>query len=153
MRKGFGWEHDRCREEVILVRAVVKWDPFTELERNWRRLGMPWMPGGALPATDIYETENEYVIELEVPGYAEKELTIEVSDHMLTVKGEHEAVSEESEKTYRLHERVEMEFVRRFELPAVVDTEKMIATFKEGVLELHSPKVSASVPKKIPVNV
>ena len=49
---------------------------------------MPLMQVPALPATDIYETEDEYVVELEVPGYEEKELTIEVFDHMLTVKGE-----------------------------------------------------------------
>jgi HSP20 family protein len=141
---------------VILVKAVVKWDPFRELdlmERSMRRFGMPLMPVAALPATDIYETEDEYVIELEVPGYVEKELTIEVSNHMLTVNGKHEVVSEEEKKTYRLHERLEMEFQRRFELPSEVDTEKMTATFIEGVLALHTPKVSAAVPKKIPVNV
>ena len=134
--------------------SLVKWDPFRELdlmERSMRRFGM--MPIAALPAADIYETEDEYVVELEVPGYGEKELTIEVSDHVLTVKGEHEAVTEGKEKTYRLHERLEREFQRRFELPAVVDTEKMTATFKEGVLELHTPKVKAVVPRKIPVNV
>jgi HSP20 family protein len=72
---------------------------------------------------------------------------------MLTVRGEHEAVTDEKEKTYRLYERLEMEFERRFELPTVIDTEKMTATFKEGVLELHTPKVEAVAPKKIPVNV
>ena len=136
--------------------AMVKWDPFRELdmmERSMRRFGMPLIPIAALPAADIYETEDEYVVELEVPGYAEKELTIEVFDHMLTVKGEHEAATEKKEKTYRLHERLEQEFQRRFELPTVVDTEKLTATFKKGVLELHAPKIEAAVPKKIPVNV
>jgi len=135
------------------VKAMVRWDPFGELERSTRLFGMPLMPVAVFPATDIYETADEYVIELEVPGYAEKELSIEVSDHMLTVRGEHETVTDETEKAYRLHERVRMEFERRFDLPALVDTERMVATFREGVLELHSPKVSAVVPKKIPVNV
>ena len=147
---------DGCGREVIIVKTVVKWDPFRELdlmERSMRRFGMPLVPVAALPAADIYETEDEYVIELEVPGYAEKELTIEVSNHMLTIIGKHESESDEKEKTYRLAERLQMEFERRFELPSEVDTEKMKATFKEGVLELHTPKMVAAVPKKIPVNV
>jgi len=136
------------------VTTVVRWDPFRELglmERSMRSLGMPLLQVPALPAADIYETEDEYVVELEVPGYEEKELTIEVFDHMLTVKGEHEVTTETKEKTYRLHERLEQEFQRRFELPKVVDTDKLTATFKQGVLELHAPKVEAAVPKKIPL--
>ena len=137
------------------MKTVVKWDPFRELdlmERSMRRFGMPLMPVAALPAADIYETDDEYVIELEVPGYTEKELTIEVADHMLTVTGKHEAASDEKEKTYRLAERLQMEFERRFELPSEVDPEKMKATFKEGVLDLRTPKMVAAAPKMIPVN-
>lgn len=138
------------------MRSIVKWDPLRELdlmERSMRRFGMPLLSMPALPAADIYETEDEYVVELEVPGYEEKELTIEVFDHMLTVKGEHEEATEKKEKTYRLHERLEQEFQRQFELPTVVDTDKLTATFKKGVLELHAPKIAAAVPKKIPVTV
>jgi HSP20 family protein len=134
--------------------GLVKWDPFRELElmgRSMRRFGMPLMPVTSLPAADVYETDDEYVVELEVPGYAETELTVEVLDHTLTVKGEHEATTEKDEKTYRLQERLEQQFERRFELPTVADTEKLTATFANGVLELHAPKVETTVPKKIPV--
>jgi HSP20 family protein len=134
--------------------TMVKWDPFRELDlmdRSMRRFGMPLLPVPAVPAADIYETDDEYVVELEVPGYEEKELTIEVFDHMLTIKGEHDATIDKKEKTYRLHERLEQEFQRRFELPTVVDTDKLTATFKKGVLELHAPKIEKAVPKKIPV--
>lgn len=136
------------------MKTMVRWDPFRELDlmnRSMRRFGLPLEPITALPAADIYETEDEYVVELEVPGYAEKELTIEVTDHVLTVKGEHEASTEKKEKTYVLHERLEQEFQRQFELPAVVDTDKLTATFKKGVLELHARKLEAATPKKIPV--
>ena len=138
------------------MKTMVKWDPFRELdlmERSMRRFGMPLLPVAALPAADIYETEDEYVVELEVPGYEEKELTIEVFDHMLTVKGEHQVTTDKKDKTYRLHERLEQEFQRQFELPNVVDSDKLTATFKKGVLELHAPKIAAAVPKKIPVTV
>ena len=131
------------------MKALVRWDPFRELdlmERGMRSFGLP-----LLPAADVYETEDEYVVELEVPGYEEKELTVEVLDHMLTIKGEHEVTTGETQKTYRLHERLEQEFERRFELPAAVDMDKLTATFKAGVLELHARKAEVAVPKKITV--
>jgi HSP20 family protein len=136
------------------MKSMVKWDPFRELdlmERGLRRLGMPLMPTVTVPAADIYETDGEFVVELEVPGYDEKELAIEVSDHVLTVKGEHEEATEEKEKTYHLQERLEQEFQRRFELPVTVDTSKLEATFKKGVLKLHAPKAEVTAPKKIPI--
>ena len=134
---------------------MVRWAPFRELdlmERNMRRalegfgLGAP-----VLPAADVYETGSEFVVELEVPGYEEKELEIEISDHMLTVKGERTEIKDETERTFRLHERLEKEFVRRFELPPEADTAKVKAVFKAGVLELHTPKAKQLVPKKIPI--
>jgi len=135
------------------VTTMVKWSPFRELdlmERTMRRmLGTPFEP--VLPAVDIYETSDEFVVELEVPGYEEKELTIEVSNHMLTVKGGHEETKEGKEKAFLLHERLEREFERRFELPTTVNSEKLTATFKKGVLELHAPKIEKAVPKKIPI--
>jgi HSP20 family protein len=133
------------------MKTLVRWDPFRELdlmERGMRRFGIP-LP----PAADVYETEHEYVVELEMPGYEEKELTIEVLDHTLTIKGEHEATVDETEKTYRLHERLEQEFERRFELPPTVDMDTVAATFKAGVLELRAQKVEVAMPKKIPVTV
>ena len=137
-----------------MVKTLVKWDPFRELElaeRGMRRMfGMPFMPA-TLPPADVYETEDEFVVELELPGYEEKELAIEITDHVLKVKGEHRETSEKKEKTYRLHERLEQEFEREFALPELVETEKLTATFKKGVLELHAPKVAQHPPKRIPI--
>jgi HSP20 family protein len=121
------------------------------MERSMRGLGMPLLHLAPLPAADMYETDKEVVVELEVPGFEEKELEIEMLDHVLTVKGKHEATTDTSEKTFHLHERIEQEFERRFELPSTVDTEKLTATFKTGVLELHAPKAEIAQPKKIPV--
>jgi HSP20 family protein len=136
------------------VTTMVRWDPFRELdrlERGLRGFRTPLFAFPAFPAADVYETDEEYVVELEVPGFEEKELTIEVLDHMLTVKGEHEATAEKEEKTYRLQERLEQQFERSFELPPTVDTDKLTATFKKGVLELHAKKAEVAEPKKIPV--
>jgi len=86
-----------------------------------------------------------------VPGYEEKELAIELIDRVLTVKGEHLAKAEEKEKAFHLRERIEREFERRFELPSTVETEKLTASFENGVLKLRAPKTERPLPKKIPI--
>jgi len=135
--------------------AIVKWSPFRELdlmERRMRRMLEEFGFGPiTLPAADVYETPEEFVVELEVPGFAEKELGIEVSDHTLVVKGERKEVKEEREKAFLLHERLEKAFERRFELPPEADAEKLTATFVNGVLEIHAPKAVEAKARKIPI--
>ena len=95
-----------------------------------------------LPAADVYETPREYVVELEVPGYKHKELAIEVSDHTLTVSGTRNEKTKETEKAYRLQERLERTFKREFRLPQEVDREHVTAQSEQGVLEVHAPKLA-----------
>ena len=135
--------------------TMVKWSPLQELdsmERRMRRMFeeigfAPTLP----PAADIYETDEEFVVELEVPGFEEKELGIEVSDHQLTVKGARTEEKEQQERIFRLRERLERAFERRFVLPAEADTEHVRATFHKGMLEVHAPKVEVSRPKKVAI--
>lgn len=135
--------------------TMLKWAPFRELDWMDRRIRRMLDDIGAgpvlLPAADVYETEDEYVVEIEVPGFEEKELGIEVTDHLLRVKGERTEAKERKEKAFRLHERLEREFERRFELPAEADTEHVKAKFVKGVLEVHAPKLAVSRPKKIEI--
>jgi HSP20 family protein len=135
--------------------AIVRWTPFTELdsmERRMRRVfeEIGFAPGLA-PATDIYETDDEFVVELEVPGYEEKELSIEVSDHTLAVKGSRETTKEEKRKEFTLHERLERQFERRFVLPSQADTEHVKAVFANGVLEVHAGKLETVKPKHVAI--
>lgn len=135
--------------------ATVKWTPFTELdsvERRVRRLfeEIGFAPVLA-PAADVYETDDEFVVELEVPGYEEKELSIEISDHMLAIKGSRTKATEEQKKEFALHERLERAFERRFILPAEADTEHVKAVFTNGVVELHAQKLQAAKPKKVEI--
>ncbi|HEY7206637.1 MAG TPA: Hsp20 family protein, partial [Gaiellaceae bacterium] len=67
--------------------ALVRWDPLRELESIDRRMRRFFDFPSLVPPTDVYETEKELVLELEVPGFTEKELDIELSDHTLCVKG------------------------------------------------------------------
>jgi HSP20 family protein len=146
-------EHDRGRRCAM---AIVKWSPFVELdamERRMRRLfdwtGVGFTPA-LFPAADVYETDDEYVVELEVPGYEEKELTIEVSDHTLAIKGERATTKEETTKEFTPHARLEREFERRFILPVDADTDHLEAVFTKSVLEVHAPKTKFE-PKKVAI--
>jgi HSP20 family protein len=136
------------------MKTVVRWDPFRELElmeRSMRRFGMPAMPVVGLPAADVYETADEYVVELEVPGYDEKELSIEVFDHTVAIKGTQEKTTEEKTKEFALHERLERQFERRFTFPREADTEHLKAVFEKGVLEVHAQKLQTAMPKKVEI--
>jgi HSP20 family protein len=135
--------------------TLVKWTPFRELdlmERRMRRL-LEDMGFGPLttPAADIYETAEEFVVEIEVPGFAEDELEVQVADHTLTVKGEAKEEKEKRERTFLLHERLERSFERRFQLPEEADTEKVTAVFSKGLLEIHAPKAGRAQAKKVPI--
>jgi len=138
------------------VTTMIRWAPFRELDamdRRRRRLLEDFGFGPALlPAADVYETADEFVVELEVPGYEKKELGIEVVDHTVMVTGVREEVTEPTEKTFRLRERLEHKFERRFALPVEADTEHVKAVFDKGVLELHAPKLQAAKPRKVAIS-
>jgi HSP20 family protein len=135
--------------------VIARWSPFPELdliERRMRRMledaGIAPAP---LPAADVYETDGEYVVELEVAGFEENELAIKVTDHTLSVKGERTQEKEKKEKTYRRHERLEKSFERRFALPAEANLDAVKADFKKGVLEIHAPKAQGAKPREVKI--
>jgi HSP20 family protein len=135
--------------------TLVRWTPFRELdlmERQIRNLlGDAALAPPAIPAADVYETPEEFVVELEVPGFEQKDLSLEITDHTLVVKGEVVEAKEEKEKAFLLHERLERVFERRFHLPADADTARLEATFAKGVLELHAPRIVEAKPRKIAI--
>ena len=112
---------------------------------------MSGLIGAEVTSADVYERRGEYVYELKIPGFEEKELEIEVTDHVLTVKGERAEVKEEKDKTFWLHERLARAFERRFELPPEADTQKVKAEFKKGILAVHAPKAITAAPKKVEI--
>jgi len=135
--------------------TVVKWTPFAELtamERRMRRLfDEIGSAPGPLPAADVYETSDEFVVELEVPGYEEKELAVEITDHTLAIKGRRTKAKDEETKDFALHERLEREFERRFSLPIEADMENLKAKFGKGVLEVHAPKIKKTEPRQLAI--
>jgi HSP20 family protein len=135
--------------------TLTKWTPFRELEPMERRMRRMFEDIGfgpfTVPAADFYETDRAYVIELEVPGFDEKELGIEVSDHTLTIKGQRMEEAKEEDKAFRFHERLEKTFERQFYLPPEADTEHVEATFTKSVLKVRAPKAPEAKSRKVPI--
>jgi len=94
----------------------------------------------AVPAVDIAEKDNAYEVKAELPGMAEKDIDVKVSDGNLTIKGEKQEEKEEKNKDYYLQERRFGSFERRFRVPEGVDLDKIEANFKNGVLTVTLPK-------------
>lgn len=134
------------------VPTLDRWTPLRELDRMERRMRRLFEDRGLFafeaPATDVYETDTDYVVELEVPGFDREELAVEVSDHALVVKGEHHEEAEKAGRELLLHERLERRFERRFELPLEVDAEQVAASCEKGVLTLHVPKTGAQAERR-----
>ena len=134
---------------------LERWAPLPELdlvERQMRRLfdGLGFGPF-VTPAADVYEADDELMVELEVPGFAEEELKVSVSDHTLKIAGHREEATSKKEKTLRMHERLESRFERSFHLPSNADTEHVKAEYGKGVLTLHVPKIKTAIPKTVPI--
>jgi HSP20 family protein len=105
------------------------------------------------PAVDVSETDKSYEITAELPGMDEKNVTVTLSNGDLIIKGEKQEDKEEKKKDYYLKERRFGSFERRFAVPDGVDTNKVEANFKKGVLVVTLPKTEEAqkAEKKIPV--
>jgi HSP20 family protein len=135
---------------------IVPRNPFAELDAVERRMRRFFDEFGVipapLPAADLYETAGEYVLEVEVPGFAEPELDVSVSDHTLVVKGERTEEKEEQDgKAFRVQERLAKRFERRFELPRSVVVDRLGAEFEDGLLTVRAPKTDAATSHKVEV--
>jgi HSP20 family protein len=119
--------------------------PGFDLEPIWRNE----ITLGAPPAVDIAETDKAYEISAELPGMDEKSIDIELVNGSLKITGEKHEEKEEKKKGYHLNERRFGSFERRFRVPEGVDTSKIEATFKKGVLKVTLPKTAeARTPQK-----
>lgn len=92
------------------------------------------------PRVDVTETENELHISAELPGIDAKDVDVSISKDMLTIRGEKREEQEEKGRNYYRTERSYGSFQRMISLPAEVDSDKVEATFKNGVLSITLPK-------------
>jgi HSP20 family protein len=104
------------------------------------------------PALDVIQEERRYLVRADLPGLGRDEVEITFQDGVLTIKGEKK--QEECPESHRVHlrERPQGSFARNLRLPEKVDTDRIEATMKDGVLELALPFVPEAQPRKIQVN-
>ena len=103
------------------------------------------------PTLDFSETKDAYLVKLEVPGVEQKDLSVTLENQMLTIKGEKHKEKEEKDEKYHRLERSWGTFARTLALPTGVDTEKVAASFKDGVLTVKMPKAPGAKGTTIPV--
>ena len=113
----------------------------------------PFAPrnGGWAPALDVAETPEEMLVKIELPGIAEKDVSVSLSGNHLIIKGERKKEEEKKEKQYHRMERSYGRFERMITIPVSVDTGKISAEFTKGVLEVHLPKNPKELPTEIKV--
>src|SRR5260370_41889242 len=108
----------------------------------------PWAP-----AVDIYETENELVVQADLPDVNPQDLDIRVENNILTIRGERKFETKVSDDNYLRIERAYGSFSRSFSLPSSVNSDAINADYHDGPLTLSSPKTEEAKPKQIKVNV
>jgi len=148
--------------------AIVRWEPFRDLltlqermnrmfDESFRGRGTSedeWSLGGSwAPAVDIYEHEGNIVLTAELPGVDPKDVEVRLENNVLTLRGERKWNGDVQRENYHRVERAYGSFTRSFTLPNVVDTEKIKADFKDGMLRLTLPKREEAKPKQISINV
>jgi HSP20 family protein len=146
--------------------AIVRWEPLRELstlQNEMNRLfgtvfDAPAQTNGGtlrrwMPAMDLLETGDHFVLRADLPGLSEEDVNIEVEDRVLTVSGERKAEHTESKEGYQRVERAFGSFSRSLTLPEGVDAEAVSASFDKGVLEVQIPKPEERKPRKISIGV
>ena len=142
--------------------TLVRWDPLREMDRMLDRYsrnylshhGLDLMAGGDwIPRVDVVETDKAYNIKLEIPDVAKQDVKIEVEHGVLKVSGERKHEKEQEGKTFHVVECSYGSFCRSFALPKDVDEQKIVATFKDGMLTIELPKVAEPKVKPIEIKV
>ena len=145
---------------------LVKWNPVREMTAMQNRINRmfnePFWPVGRMdddtamgmwsPAVDLYDKDDHFVIKAELPGVDKKDISIDLKDRVLTLSGERSYENEVKEENYYRKERSYGKFQRAFTLPADVDSDKIKAEFKDGLLKIEVPKPEQQKPKQVTIH-
>jgi HSP20 family protein len=145
---------------------ISPWKPFRELERMRREMDRLWDSffegrpsrkaeevGEWLPTLDVSETKNDLVVKAEIPGIDPKDIDISLANEILTIKGEKKQEKEEKEENYHLTERSYGSFTRTIRLPREIQSDKISASYKNGILKVTLPKSEEAKKKEIKIKV
>jgi len=147
--------------------TLVRWDPFRNVAALQDRINRVFDDSIAhfgdvrdelstcswRPAVDIYETDDGVVIQAEIPGVRKQDLTVELKDNLLTLRGKRYAESEIEQDRYLRKERCFGSFHRAFTLQETVSPDKIRAKFRDGVLEVQLPRPEINEPRQVTVEV
>jgi HSP20 family protein len=147
--------------------TMVRFEPFRELAQMQDRINRIFgdaytrrydddvmQRGEWIPPVDIYETSaQEIVLRAELPGVAKEDIDLRVENNTLTLKGTRKREADVKEDQYHRVERSYGSFIRSFSLPSRIDTEKVRAEFKDGVLSITLPVKEEAKPRQISVAV
>lgn len=148
------------RKEAEMPNGLEPWKPFREamslrdaMDRLFEESVIsPAKTGGVgMPKIDVKETGTEIIVKAELPGVAEEDVEVEISDNMMTISGEKKEEKEEKEEGYYYKESQSGSFSRSFSLPSEVIAEKAEAEMDGGVLKITVPKVEPKKAKKVMV--
>ena len=145
---------------------LIRWNPLGETPAMQNRINRMfsnpfWLAdrtnddtdmGMWNPAVDLYETDDHFVIKAELPGVDKKNIAIDLKDRVLTLSGERSFDNEVKQENYYRRERSYGKFQRAFTLPADVDSDKIKAEFKDGLLRIEVPKPEAQKPKQVTIH-
>jgi len=142
---------------------LVRWNPFQEmslLQNQINRLfesalhGWPTDSNATnawAPLADIYETDNELVVTTDLPGVDPKKIDVRVENNVLTIRGERQFEQKVGKENFHRVERSYGAFSRSFTLSTVVDSDRIRASYKDGVLSISLPKAESVKPKRIQI--
>jgi len=147
--------------------ALVKWDPFRDVAELQNRINRMFDDSFGpsrdredevnvcawRPVVDIYETETGVILSVDLPGVGKENVSVEVKDNILTLKGERFPKTEINQEAYYRQERCYGTFQRSFTLHHNIQPDLIKATFKDGMLEIEIPRPDQEQPKQITVNV
>lgn len=137
---------------------IARWDPFQAIdkmhdemgdvvERTFGRVDWPRALGTTAGAINIHETDKEYEIQVQVPGYKENEINLEFSDDTLTISGEKKIEEKEEKKNIIRREWAHASFSRQVRFAQPIMDEKVEAKLSDGTLTITAPKVEPVKPK------
>lgn len=140
----------------MLTRYRTQTDPFADLFRLqnalWSSVARPEpRVEGYAPPVDLWEDQDAYWVEAELPGVKAEDVDIDLEENVLTLKGERRLERSTEEEGYRHTERVYGKFTRAFRLPESVDADQVEADLADGVLKIRLPKKPEAKARKIEV--
>src|ERR671929_1459855 len=129
---------------------LMKPEPFsTDLHRLFNTLFEEGQPQRWVPAMDLVEADDHFVLKADLPGLGQDDVTIEIRDNTLTISGERKSEYEQRERGWYRVERATGRFSRSLSLPEGIDPDAVTASFDKGVLEVHIPKPEQRKPRRV----